>query len=66
MTSRIVTIVGFVLLFAVGGVAILWSWLRPERFARFHDALTHVTGPAHHRVLVLLIWAWLGWHFLAR
>ncbi len=66
MTSRTVVISGFVVLFAAAGVLLVVSWFRPDRLARFSAALTHVTRPASLRILVLFVWAWLGWHFLAR
>jgi hypothetical protein len=66
MSSRTITIAGFIVLFAIAGVLLLMSRFRPDRVARFSDALAYVTAPGRFRVLVLLAWAWLGWHFLAR
>ncbi|HZC27066.1 MAG TPA: DUF6186 family protein [Actinopolymorphaceae bacterium] len=66
MSSRTLTIAGFVVLFVAAGVLLVVSKLRPDRVARFSDALAHVTAPGKVRVLVLFAWAWLGWHFLAR
>jgi hypothetical protein len=66
MSSRTLTIAGFVVLFAAAGVLLVVSKLRPQRVARFSDALAFVTTPGKVRVLVLVAWAWLGWHFLAR
>lgn len=43
------------------------SQVRPDLLARFGSALDVVL--ARHLVLrlaILLAWAWLGWHFLAR
>jgi len=66
MTSRVVIIAGFVLLFVAGGILLALSRTRPERFAKFTEALAHVTTPVQVRLFVLAVWAWLGWHFLAR
>ncbi|WP_020573490.1 DUF6186 family protein [Actinopolymorpha alba] len=66
MTTRIITILGFVVVFLAAGTLVAASWLRPERHARFTETLRHVTKGRAIRILVLFCWAWLGWHFLAR
>ncbi len=66
MTSRTVTILGFVLI-ALGAVALqIWS-ARPEtRVASLGELLGHLMGTRTGRIGVLLSWWWLGWHFIAR
>lgn len=67
MTTRDVTIAGYVLVFAAAAVAVLVSWLRSDRLARFSVAVAAACD--RHRVIravVIFAWAWLGWHFLAR
>lgn len=64
--SRVLTIAGFVLLFAVASFAVLLARVRRDRWATFADALSAVSRRRSVRVIVLFVWAWLGWHFLAR
>ncbi len=67
MTTRDVTIAGYVLVFAAAAAVVLVSWLRSDWLARFSAAVTAIGD--RHRVLragVIFAWAWLGWHFLAR
>lgn len=65
MTWRIVTIAGFALVFASGLLVVVLS--RLGRLAGFGAAVS--TLASRHlllRLLLVLAWAWLGWHFLAR
>jgi len=51
---------GFVLL---GLLGLILQLTRPRALAGLLDALVATrTG----RILTVLVWAWLGWHFLAR
>lgn len=64
--SRLVTIWGFVALFAVAGTLSALARLRPERWTRFREVV-HAAGRTRWaRAGILFVWAWLGWHFLAR
>lgn len=67
MTTRDVTIAGYVLVFASAAVLVLASWVRSDWLARFSVAVAAIGD--RHRILragVIFAWAWLGWHFLAR
>lgn len=67
MTTRDVTIAGYLIVFGAAAVLVLISWLRSDWLARFSVAVAAVCS--RHKVLragVLFVWAWLGWHFLAR
>ncbi|MBO0828986.1 MAG: hypothetical protein J2P24_14530 [Streptosporangiales bacterium] len=67
MSTRVETIVGFCVLFALGGFMVLAPLLLPRSVATFGEALRAV--PLRRlvpRLLIVLVWAWLGWHFLAR
>jgi Family of unknown function (DUF6186) len=67
MTSRAVTIAGFVVLIALAAGLVVLSRLRPDRLARFVVVVRAVSQRnLILRGLVLFCWAWLGWHFLAR
>ncbi len=67
MTTRDVTIAGFIVLFAAAAVLVFVSRVDNDRLARFGDVLRAMFR--RHimiRATVLFGWAWLGWHFLAR
>lgn len=66
MTTRMMTILGFVLLFGAAGLVVLWTRIRSDRWASFGQVVAAVTTRRNARFLVLVVWAWLGWHFLAR
>ncbi|GAA2100288.1 hypothetical protein GCM10009841_14860 [Microlunatus panaciterrae] len=63
MTSRLVTILGFVL----GGLALLvlevWA-RRTDRSQSLAGILDRVMERRVSRLTILLFWWWLGWHFL--
>jgi hypothetical protein len=40
--------------------------IRARRFARLGDVLAALTRTMWSRVLMLVGWMWLGWHFFAR
>jgi hypothetical protein len=67
MTSRIVTIAGFCVLSGLGVTMVLVSLLFRRSVATVGEALRAV--PLRRllpRLLIVLAWAWLGWHLLAR
>ncbi|GAB3411546.1 DUF6186 family protein [Flindersiella endophytica] len=64
--TRAIQILGFVALFAVAGVLSLLAWLRPEGWVRFRESVSATCRTRWARAVVLFVWAWLGWHFLAR
>ncbi|MEV5837172.1 DUF6186 family protein [Nocardia sp. NPDC052112] len=66
MSDRAIVILGFTLLLAAAGGALLVACLRPNLFAALGDTITHLTRTRVGRVVAVLVWAWLGWHFLAR
>ncbi len=66
MTSRYVTIAGFVV-FAVVGIGLeLWSRRDDRRVPSFGDVLGWIGSTAPGRVGLMLVWWWTGWHFFAR
>jgi hypothetical protein len=64
--SRAIQIWGFVVLFAMAGAFSLYARLSAGRWVRFRDALLATFRTRWARAVVLFVWAWLGWHFLAR
>lgn len=66
MTARLLIAVGFALVFAVAVVVDIRA-RRPESAVRpFGDVLAVALRTRTGRIVVFVIWLWLGWHFLAR
>jgi hypothetical protein len=65
MSSRVVTLAGF----AVLGVALAgWSVVTARRpsLVTLPELLRRITASRPLRLLVVIAWAWLGWHLFAR
>lgn len=63
---RAITTWGFVVLFAVAGTFAVLARLRAERWTRFREVVRAAGRTRWARAAILFVWAWLGWHFLAR
>jgi hypothetical protein len=66
MTSRGITIAGFVVIIAFGLALALWARRRRSAVPSISGVLGHAMHTRSGRVLVLMVWFWFGWHFLAR
>ena len=66
MTARTVIIAGFVVLAALILAAVLLTHLRRDRFATISATLGYLVASRPAKIAAALVWAWLGWHFLAR
>jgi Family of unknown function (DUF6186) len=64
MSTRDVTIGGFIVLGVVMVTLVAASWA--GRLPRFGEVVDLLMSRRVWRVLVVLIWWWLGWHFLVR
>lgn len=64
MSSRAVTIIGYVVLGCSTVLLILAG--RLGILARSGDALDVLLARRGTRVFIVVVWAWLGWHFLVR
>lgn len=64
MSTRDVTIGGFIVLGVVMVTLVSASWA--GRLPRFGEVVDLLMARRVWRVLVVLIWWWLGWHFLVR
>lgn len=64
MTTRILTIVGF--LACLGAVAVLDVIAKrdAEKLTSLTGMIEHVMVTRSARIAILLFWWWLGWHFL--
>jgi hypothetical protein len=65
LTSRTVTFAGYAVILAVIG---LWTVVtaRHPRWMTLPGAVTALTRRRAVRIIVVLGWAWLGWHLFAR
>jgi Family of unknown function (DUF6186) len=65
MTARVITLAGYALL---TGMSVLW-WIATSRrrsLVTLPLLLARVTSSRPGRMLLVLAWAWLGWHLFAR
>lgn len=66
MTDRALVITGFaVLAVIVISMAAVAHWRRMS-FAGLGDTVRYLTRTRTARIVAVILWAWLGWHFLAR
>jgi len=66
MSSRDLTIIGYLAVLAAG-IALQVAALRmPERLPSLGRVFTHVMRTRTGRVGVCVAWAWIGLHFFAR
>lgn len=66
MTARSMIIIGFAVIGVLVAVAVLYSHLRRDRVTTLSATLDYLVRGRPARVIAILVWAWLGWHFLAR
>ena len=70
VSSRRITIAGFLLVIGVGACVELaarhGAQLRGRPLPTADEVLSPVMRSRTGRVVVIVSWCWLGWHFLAR
>ena len=66
MTSRELTITGYLTVLAALVVLQVAAVRKPERMPSLGRVFTHVMRTRTGRVGVLVAWAWLGLHFFAK
>jgi hypothetical protein len=66
MSERAVVILGFAVIFAGTLAAVVTAHRRPEWLATVTETLDRITRGRPAKIVAVLVWAWLGWHFLAR
>lgn len=64
MSSREVTIAGFLVLGAALVTLVAASWT--GRLPRVGEVVDLLGARRSGRLLIVLVWWWLGWHFLVR
>ncbi len=66
MSSRLVTFIGFRV---IVGLAVAWGFVAiasHRQAARSGHVVGALARSCTGRIVLLLVWAWLGWHHFAR
>lgn len=66
MTSRDMTIIGYLSVLAAGITLQVVAIRRPTRLPSLGRVLAHVMQTRTGRVGIFVAWAWIGLHFFAR
>jgi hypothetical protein len=66
VTARTLIIAGFVVLAGLLLAAVLLTHVHRDRFATISATLSYLIRTRPAKIIAVLVWAWLGWHFLAR
>lgn len=66
MTTRVITIAGFALVIAAMVALEVVARRGNSRIPTAGQSLGYLMRPRLGRVLILLGWWWLGWHYFAR
>ena len=66
MSSRDVTIIGYLSVLAAGIALQVVGLLRPGRVPSLGRVLSHVMQTRTGRAGIIVAWAWVGLHFFAR
>ena len=66
MTVRVVTILGFALLGAVAVMLYLAGRARRLGLVPLGDLVDALRSRSAVRLSLVVVWAWVGWHLLAR
>lgn len=66
MSTRVITIAGFVLVIAALVSLEILGRRKKANIPTVSEWLGYVMRPKAGRALILLGWLWLGWHYFAR
>jgi hypothetical protein len=55
---------GYIVILAAALIFNLYADMHPERFAPFRSLFNYIVSLRVSRFALLVIWWWLGWHFL--
>ncbi|MBF6074764.1 DUF6186 family protein [Nocardia beijingensis] len=66
MSDRSVALLGFALLSAAALAMIVLTHLRRDLVATLGETIAYLTSTRPTRITAVVVWAWFGWHFLAR
>jgi hypothetical protein len=60
-----ITVIGYLVLVAIGFGLWAWGRLRPQHIAPLGDLIDRMVSRRRTRLALLAIWWWLGWHFFS-
>ncbi|WP_062989761.1 DUF6186 family protein [Nocardia anaemiae] len=66
MSDRVIVIVGFGLVLVVALGLVVVTHVRRDLIAPLGETIAYLTRTRVVRIAAVLVWAWVGWHFLAR
>ncbi|MEU1521072.1 DUF6186 family protein [Nocardia rhamnosiphila] len=66
MSDRVIIILGFVLVLVVTLGMVAVTHVRRDLVAPLGETIAYLTRTRVARIAAVLVWAWVGWHFLAR
>ena len=66
MSTHVVTVIGYACVIGLLGVLEALAHRRGSRIPKLGEWFGYMMSTRAGRVLVLLGWGWLGWHFFAR
>lgn len=66
MTMRTATIVGFVVMATIAVVLVVLPRMRRDLLGTTGETFARLIRTRPARLAVVVVWAWLGWHVLAR
>ncbi|MFX0581362.1 DUF6186 family protein [Nocardia nepalensis] len=66
MSDREIVIAGFTVLLVATLGALACTHLRRDLVAPVGETVAYLIRTRAARIAAVLLWAWLGWHFLAR
>ncbi|MBF6146450.1 MULTISPECIES: DUF6186 family protein [Nocardia] len=66
MTDRALVITGFAVLAVIAVSMAVVAHRRRMSFAGLGATVRYLTRTRTARIVAVILWAWLGWHFLAR
>ncbi|MBF6169297.1 hypothetical protein IU486_31885 [Streptomyces gardneri] len=66
MNDREIVVVGFALLLGATLGAVVVTHVRRDLIAPLGETVAYLLRARAARIAAVVLWAWLGWHFLAR
>ena len=70
MNGRLISMLGFVVIFSSLFGIFVWSWLSDRKGRRvpprFTDLIQCGASLPGGRIILIASWCWVGWHLLAR
>ncbi|WP_063040932.1 DUF6186 family protein [Nocardia pseudovaccinii] len=66
MSDRVIVIVGFLVVLVIALGMVVVTHVHRDLVAPLGETIAYLTGNRVARIVAVLVWAWVGWHFLVR